>query len=69
MLPIVLLASYGCFVWFVARWLRRASLPDRCFLSQDVPDVPTVATIHDNDNIQSQHTKEKPTSSARDATL
>ena len=69
MLRIILLVAYGCFVWCVARWLRRASLPDRCFLSQDVPDVPTTATTHGNDNIPSQYTKEKTTSSAQDAAL
>jgi hypothetical protein len=40
---IVLLIVYACCIWLVSRWLRLASLPERRFISEDLPDVTTAS--------------------------
>jgi hypothetical protein len=42
-LIIALIVVYTCVVWLASRWLGLASLPDRCFLSEDKPDSTVTA--------------------------
>ena len=43
MLIITLVIAYAWFVWFVSRFLRLASLPDRLLKSEGAPNVATEA--------------------------
>jgi hypothetical protein len=39
---IIILLSFIFLIWFISRWLRLASSPDRHFLHQDEYDIPPV---------------------------
>lgn len=42
---VILLIAYVGFIWFITRWLRLASRPDRQFQQEEIAQEPTESAV------------------------